>query len=158
MSIILLSLVVMAGWQGNIPIFASGMHNDNGWRSNDDAEDVVVDIVAAVSVGQDVEHLCESELIGAVHLQVSIDADDDAALNGALLHVRVHVGVLDLLEAERLDLLGDFLEAAVGAAGVGHQTDLAVEVSEVHAGLAVLLHHAEVLLEENVGHLLHVHL
>lgn len=117
-----------------------------------------MDVVAAVSVGEDVEHLCESELIGAVHLQVSIDEDDDAAGDGPLLHVGVHVGVLDLLEAERLDFLGDFLEAAVGAAGVGHLADFAVEVSEVHACLAVLLHHAEVLLEENVRHLLCVHL
>ena len=91
-------------------------------RSIDDAEDVVVDVVATVAVGQDVEHLCESELIGAVHLQVAIDEDDDTAGDGAFLDIGAHVGILDIIESERLDLLSDILEAAVGAAGIGHLT------------------------------------
>jgi len=117
-------------------------------RSIDDAEDVVVDVVAAVAVGQDIEHLCESELIGAVHLQVAVDEDDDTAGEGAFLHIGAHVGIIDIFESERLDFLSDILEAAVGAAGIGHLTDFTVEVNEAHALLTVLSHYGVVLLKE----------
>lgn len=59
-----------------------------------------MDVEAAISIGADVEGLCESELIAAVHHEVSVDGDEDTAWDGALLDVRIHVRKLNLFESE----------------------------------------------------------
>ena len=117
-----------------------------------------MDVEAPLTVGEDVEGLCESELVAAVHAEVSGHKNDDAALDGPVLDIRVHVGVLDLVEGHGLDFLGDLLEAGMRGSRVGHLADVLVEVDEVLPLLPVELHRLEVLLQEHVRHLLGVHL
>ena len=63
-----------------------------------------MDVVAPLAVGTDIEHLGEPELLRPVHAQIAADEHDDAPLDWPFLHVRTEVGVLDVVEAEGLDL------------------------------------------------------
>ena len=125
--------------------------------SVDDRKDIVVDVVASGSVGADVEDLCESELISAVHLEVAVHEDEHAAGNGSFLHVWAHIRIGNLLEAEWLYFLADVLESAVRHASVGHVAVVVIEVDEDLSFVPALLHNGKVLLQEEVGDLLVVH-
>ena len=123
----------------------------------DGGEHVVVDVVAALSVGADVEGLREAELVGAVHLQVAADHHEEAALGRPGLHVGAEVAELDDVVAQRLDLVGDLLEAAVGAARVGHRAALRVEAQQALPLLLRQPHVRVVLLQERSRNLVYVH-
>lgn len=123
----------------------------------DGGEHVVVDVVAALSVRADVEGLREAELVAAVHLQVAADHHEQAALHRPRLHVGAQVAELDHLVAERLDLVSDLLEAAIGAARVGHRAVVGVEPQQALPLLLGQTHVRVVLLQERSGDLLDIH-
>lgn len=106
-------------------------------------------IIAALVVGADIEDLGEPELVRAVHLEEAVDEDEQGAGEGAVLDVEVHVGVLHGIEAQRLDLVRDLLEAGVLGPRVGHRAQLAVEVYQLHALVAGQAHGLVVVLEED---------
>ena len=116
-----------------------------------------MDVVAALSVGADVEGLREAELVGAVHLQVAADDHEEAAGQRAGLHVGAEVAELDGLVAQRLDLVGDLLEAAVGAARVGHRAALRVEPQQALPLRLRQTHVRVVLLQKRTRDLTYVH-
>lgn len=142
-------------WVGHV----GRVYGEHTMRSSDNhCEDVVVDVEAPDAIRNDIEHLREPELLSPIHAQVATHEHDDAARDGPLLHVWAEVGVLDGFEAKGLNLFRDAFESDIGGAGVGHLAVLLVEVDEGLAGLAGELHDLEVLFEEDVGHLFHVHL
>ena len=123
----------------------------------DGGEDVVVDVVAALVVGADVEGLGEAELVGAVHLQVAADGHEERAGGGPGLHVGAEVAELDGLVAERLDLVRDLLEPAVGAARVGHRAPVRVEPQQALPLRLRQTHVRVVLLQKSTSNLLDIH-
>ena len=122
------------------------MTDDGGIRSLNDGEDVVVDVVASLTVGKDVEGLGESELLTAVHAEVSSHEDNYAALDRPVLDIGAHVGVLDLVKRHGLDFLSDLLESGMFGSRVGHLTGVLVEVDETLTLLPVELHRLVVLI------------
>ena len=112
-------------------------------------------VEAALAVGAHIEHLRELEGILIVHAEGSSHEDEQAAVEGALLHILALDLVLDGLEAEGLDLLLDLVDAAEQAAVVGHGAVLGVEAEQV---LPVLHECGVVGFQELFGEGLHVNL
>lgn len=117
-----------------------------------------MDVEASLAVGADIEDLSKAEFVGAVHAEVAGDEDDDASLDGSVLNIGVHVGVLDVFEAEGLYLFGDGFESFEGLSGVGHLAGLLVEVDESLSWFSGELHDFVVLFEEHVGDFGRLHL
>jgi len=114
-------------------------------------------IVPSLTIGANIEHLREPKLVRSVHLQEAIHEDQHGAVHWPILHIEIHVGVLHGLEAQRLDLLGDILEAVVLGPSVGHRAELAVEADQLHALAAGQTHGLVVVFEEESCQLLGIH-
>lgn len=99
-------------------------------ESLNDREDVVMDVVASWTVGADIEDLCESELIWAIHAEIACYEDENAALNWSFLNIRAHVGILDVVKGERLYFFWNFFESFEAGSGIGHLADILIEVDE----------------------------
>jgi len=69
-------------------------------------------------------------VIGAIHDERACYEDKDAVGDGARLHVLVIYLVLDSLETEGCDLIGDIFATNEGLATIGHGAVVKVEVDE----------------------------
>ena len=118
-----------------------------------------MDVVPSVSVWQNVEGLGEPELflLVSIHAESSHHEDDDWTLDGSLLDVGGHVGVLDFLEGEGLYFFWDLFESGMFGSCVGHPAAVLVEVDELLSLFPVELHDFEVFVEEHVCNLFVVH-
>lgn len=131
---------------------------DDVWVSDDDGEDVVVDVESSSAVGADIEDLGKAEFIRAIHAEVARDKDQNAAGDRTFLDVGVHVGILDAFEAEGLYFFCDAFESCEGLSGVGHVAVVLVEVDESLSLFPTHLHGLEVLFQEQVGDFGRLHL
>ena len=100
-------------------------------HSHDEGEDVIVAVEAALPIGTDIEDLGELEGILVVHAEGASHKDEHAAVEGALLDILAVDLVLDVLEAERLNLVPNLVDALVHASVVAHRAVLRVEVQQV---------------------------
>ena len=118
-----------------------------------------MDVKASTSVWQNVEGLCESELLFlvSIHTEMSNNKDKDGVFNGSLLNIGTHVGILNFFKGKRLDFFCDLFESSTLSASVGHSAVILVEVDELLSLFPVKLHDFVVFVEEHVCDLLVIH-
>lgn len=100
-------------------------------HSHNDSEDIVVAVESALSVGTNVEHLTEFELVLSVHHQTACYENQKASVDWPWLHVLVVDAVGNALESKRLNFFRDFLNTSESLPTIGHPTVVIVKVDQL---------------------------